>query len=73
MEMELYCGKGIEFIRIMTSKEHILEVGNSKSLPKCKKESFEIGSHEKPIAFMGVIESRKMGSEHRELLVNFGL
>lgn len=61
--MDLFCGKGIEFIRIATSKERIFEVGNPRSLPKTKQHSFEIGSHEKPIAVMGVIEARKNGTE----------
>lgn len=53
--MELYCGKGIEFLRIITSKEHSLEVGNPRSLPKCRQHLFDIASHEKPIAVMGII------------------
>jgi len=53
--MDLFCGKGIEYIRIATSKERILEVGNPRCLPKTKQHSFDIGTHEKPIALMGVI------------------
>lgn len=60
--MELFCGRGIEFIRIITSKEHILEIGNPRSLPKCKQHTFDIGSHEKPISILGVIENRKAGN-----------
>jgi len=60
--MEIFSGRGIEFIRIVTSKENMLEVGNPRSLPKCRQHNFDIGSHEKPIAMMGVVENRKTGS-----------
>lgn len=71
--LELYCSKGIEFIRIRTSKEHTIEIGNPRSVPRCKLYSFEIGPQEKPIALMGVIENRKTGGENREVLVSLGL
>jgi hypothetical protein len=71
--MELFCGRGIEFLRLVTSKEHILEVGNPKSLPRCKQHTFDIAPHEKPIAVLGIIEHRKVAGENREFLVNLGL
>lgn len=40
--VELYCGKFIEFIKITTSRDKVLEVGNYKNMTKCKKFEFDI-------------------------------
>ena len=71
-DIEVYCSKFIEFMRIRTSRERVLEVGNERSCPKCKQSSFSIRSNEKPIGFLGVLDSRKFG-KHSEYLVSLGL
>ena len=71
-DIEVYCSKFIEFLRIRTSKERVLEVGNERSCPKCKQSSFSIRANEKPVAFLGVLDSRKFG-KHHEYLVSLGL
>lgn len=58
--MEVYCGKFIEFIKIQTSRDKVLEVGNYKNLTKCKKFEFDIRTNEKPIAFLGAIDNKKI-------------
>jgi len=42
-------------MKMKTNKERVLEVGNERSAPKCKKYEFEIKNYEKPIAFLGTI------------------
>ncbi len=69
----MYTHKFVEFIRITTSKEEVIEIGNIKNIPKCKEHHFEIKTHEKPICFLGVIESKKIGEINREYLINLGL
>lgn len=57
----------------MTSKEEVIEVGNTKNLPKYKQQNFEIKNHEKPISFMGVIENKRNGGDNKEYLISLGL
>lgn len=71
--IELFCNKSIEYIKIETSKQEIIEVGNSKNIPKCKSYSFDIKHHEKPIAFIGIIENKKVNGDGKEYLINLGL
>ena len=47
-------------MRIKTSREQVLEVGNEKNIIKCKQSTFDIRSNEKPIAFLGAIDSKKI-------------
>lgn len=49
-------------MRIRTSRDQVLEVGNEKNHLKCKKFNFDIKTNEKPIAIMGAIESKKLGN-----------
>lgn len=74
-DIEIYCWKYIEFMRIRTSRDKILEVGNEKNCIKCKKSTFDIRSHEKPIAFLGAIDNKKVVGTERasEFLISFGL
>lgn len=74
-EVDLYCGKAVEFLKIQTSRDRVLEVGNEKNRVKCKQFSFDIRNNEKPIAFLGAIDTKKVvGVEGtRELLISFGL
>jgi hypothetical protein len=44
-ELDIYCGKMVEFIQLKTSRNQILEVGNEKNQAKCKKYSFGIKNH----------------------------
>lgn len=52
-----------------------MEIGNYKNLTKCKKFEFDIRTNEKPIAFLGAIDNKKiLGNEtSKELLISFGL
>lgn len=59
--MEIYCSRFIEFIRIKTTRSQMIEVGTEKNQAKCKKFTFDIKTNEKPIAFMGAIETKKLG------------
>lgn len=45
-----------------------MEVGTEKNGAKCKRFSYDIKTNEKPIAFMGSIETKKLGAN--ELNVN---
>lgn len=47
-------------MRIYTSKGETIEVGCSKSIPKCKDYHFDIKANEKPISFMGLIENKRV-------------
>lgn len=62
-------------MRIQTSRDRILEIGNEKNHTKCKKFTFDIRTNQKPIAFLGAIDNKKvLGVEtSRELLISFGL
>lgn len=70
---EIYTLKSIELIRLVTSKEETIEIGNTKNIPKYKRHVFEIRNHEKPISFMGVIENKRVGADNKEFLVSLGL
>jgi hypothetical protein len=59
--MEILCSRFIEFIRIKTTRNQLLEVGTEKNHAKCKKFTYDIKTNEKPISFMGAIESKKLG------------
>lgn len=73
-EMQIYCSKFIEFLRIRTSRDQIFEVGNEKNSIKCKKFTFDIRTSEKPISMMGAIESKKLGNDNsKEHLISIGL
>ena len=53
-------------MRIRTSRDQILEVGSDRNYTKCKKFTFDIRTNEKPIAFLGAIETKKIfGGEGR--------
>lgn len=61
-------------MRFQTSRQQTLEVGSDKNYLKCKQFNFDIRNHEKPIAFLGAIENKKiLGSEGKEVLISFGL
>ena len=62
-------------MRIRTSRDKVLEVGNEKNCVKCKKSTFDIRSNEKPIAFLGGIDNKKITGNDKgnEFLVSFGL
>lgn len=60
-------------MRIRTSKEQYLEVGNERNHLKCKRLPFDIKSFEKPIACYGITDTRSVGEREREVLVAFGL
>ena len=50
-------------------------MGNEKNTVKCKKSSFDIRSHEKPIAFLGAIDNKKIvgTDKNNEVLISLGL
>lgn len=48
-------------MRIKTTRSQVLEAGTEKNHAKCKKFNYDIKTNEKPIAFMGVIEAKKLG------------
>ena len=62
-------------MKIQTSRDRVLEVGNEKNHTKCKKFTFDIRTNEKPIAFLGAIDNKKVVGvqSNRELLISFGL
>lgn len=51
----------VEFIQLKTSRNQTLEVGNEKNQVKCKKYTFDIKNHEKPVAFGSITEVKKTG------------
>jgi hypothetical protein len=61
-------------MRIRTSRDQLLDVGSDRNSLKCKKFTFDIRNNEKPIAFLGTMENKKMfGKEDKEFLISFGL
>jgi hypothetical protein len=59
-DIEIYSSKFIEFMQIRTSRDKIMEVGCERNKVKCKQSNFDIRSHEKPIAFLGAIDDKKI-------------
>jgi hypothetical protein len=71
--LEIYTLKSIELVRMTTSKEEVVEVGNTKNIPKYKRQTFDIKNHEKPISFLGVIENKRVSGDNKEYLISLGL
>lgn len=76
--MEIFCSRFIEFIRIRTSRNQILEVGTEKNQAKSKKFTYDIKTNQKPIAFMGAIETKKLGGNqingsNKEHIISLGI
>lgn len=72
-EWEIFVGRCVEFMRIRTSKEQILEVGSERSSLKCKRYAFDIKNYEKPVAIFGLLQTKSIADKEREVLVSFGL
>lgn len=46
----------LEFLRLLTSRGNVLEVGSKKNIARCKKFSYEIKKNEMPVAFLGSVD-----------------
>lgn len=75
----------IEYLKVQTSRENILEVGTKKNLTKCKLFSFDIKTDEIPVSFVGHFDiskddistnqknNKKEMFQNCPILINYGI
>jgi hypothetical protein len=60
--------QGIEYLRIVTSRNNVLEGGTDINQARCKNFELDIRKDCKPISFCGAVETRKSIIFYKKLL-----